>query len=201
MANKIKYGIQDVYYAKATDDGTGKLTYATPVRLAGAVNLSMSQEGGDTNFYADNILYWKGTSNNGYSGSLELARIPESFFFDILGMQVNDDGVMFEKTGTPTIEFALLFQFEGDESATRHVLYRCTATRPDVNGQTIEDSITPQTETINLTAMPRINDKYIKAKAGVDATAYDTWFDAVVEPESNSNSNSDANATDDDLNG
>ena len=195
MANKIKYGIQDVYYAKATDDGTGTLTYATPVRLPGAVNLSLSQEGGDTNFYADNILYWKGNSNNGYSGSLELARIPESFYTDILGMEVDEDGVMFEKTGTPTIEFALLFQFEGDESATRHVMYRCTATRPDVNGQTIEDSITPQTETINLTAMPRINDKYIKAKAGVDASAYATWFDAVVEPSTDASSNT--NSSDD----
>ena len=132
------------------------------------------------------MLYWKGNSNNGYSGTLELARIPESFYEDILGF-TTENGVQFEKTGTPTVEFALLFQFEGDESATRHVMYRCVATRPDLNGQTIEDSITPQTETINISAMPRIDDNYVKARCGEEASAYDTWFNAVVQPPTPSN--------------
>lgn len=136
-----------------------------------------------TEFYADNILYWQGNSNNGYTGSLELARIPDSFYTDILGFEKDSaTGVEYEKTGTKTSEFALLFQFEGDESATRHVMYRCTATRPSVSGQTVESSISPQTETINLVAMPRIQDSFIKAKAGVGSSAYANWFDSVVLP-------------------
>lgn len=181
MANKIKYGIKNCYYAKATDDGTGALTYATPVAMPGAVNLTLDQNGSQNDFYADNILYWQGNANNGYTGSIELARIPDSFYTDILGFETND-GVEYEQTGKPTTEFALLFQFEGDESATRHVMYRCTATRPSVTGSTVTESIEPQTETINIVAMPRINDQYIKAKANATSTAYSTWFDAVVLP-------------------
>lgn len=184
MANKIKYGISNCYYAKATTADDGTITYATPVALKGAVSLTLDQAGESNEFYADNVLYWQGNSNNGYTGSLELARIPESFETDILGFETNQtNGVVYEKTGTPTVEFALLFQFEGDESATRHVMYRCTASRPSVNGQTVEASISPQTETIDIVAMPRINDSYIKAKAGADSSAYNDWFSAVVLPQ------------------
>lgn len=183
MANKIKYGVCNVHYAKAVTGDDGSITYETPVALKGAVNLTLDQNGESNEFYADNILYWQGNSNNGYTGSLELARIPESFETDILGFEKDStSGVTFEKTGTPTVEFALLFQFEGDESATRHVMYRCTASRPSVNGQTVESSITPQTETIDLVAMPRIQDSYIKAKCGTDSDNYSTWFDGVVLP-------------------
>lgn len=190
MANKIKYGISNCYYAKIISADDGTITYSTPVALPGAVSLTLDQAGDSNEFYADNILYWQGNSNNGYSGSLELARIPESFESDVLGFETNaSNGVIYEKTGTPTVEFALLFQFEGDESATRHVMYRCTASRPSVSGQTAEASISPQTETINLVAMPRISDSYIKAKAGVDASAYATWFNAVVLPPTSEQNN------------
>lgn len=182
MANKVKYGLKNVYYAVATDDGTGTLTYATPVAWKGAVNLSLDQNGDVNNFYADNIIYFTSSANNGYEGDFESALIPDSFRTDVLGEVLDDKGFYVEKTGTPTKEFALLFQFEGDESATRHCLYRCTATRPSVSGQTTEDSIEPQTETITITAMPRINDEVIKSRCPSTANAYATWFGAVVEP-------------------
>lgn len=44
MANKIKYGISRCYYAKITETD-GVVTYATPVALAGAVNLTLDQSG------------------------------------------------------------------------------------------------------------------------------------------------------------
>ena len=182
MANKIKYGVKNVYYAVATDDGTGLLTYATPKALRGAVNLTLDAEGESNPFYADNIIYYQSSSNNGYTGSLELALIPDDFRKDVLGEMVDDASVMYEKVGTPTVEFALLFQFEGDEHATRHAMYRCTASRTSVTGATKEASIEPQTETIDLTAMPRINDELVKARCNADSTAYTDWFTKVYEP-------------------
>ena len=180
---KIKYGLRNVYYAKATDNGTGTLTYETPVRIAGAVNLSLEAQGDTNPFYADDIVYFTSTANNGYQGTLEVAMIPDSFRRDILGeTEGTQDTVMYEYANAPTVEFALLFEFQTDENATKHCMYRCTASRAAVAGQTKEAGITPQTETLNITAMPRINDYLVKAKCPSTSSAYDTWFSSVHEP-------------------
>lgn len=182
MANKIKYGLRNVYYAKATEGAGGVLSYGTPVAIPGAVNLSLSAEGDDNPFYADDVVYFRTIANNGYSGSLEIALIPESFKTDILGEVADDDGVLVENASTIPAEFALLFEFQGDESATRHGLLRCTCSRPDVNGATKEASIEPQTETLNLTVMPRINDQLVKMRCAYGNAEYNGWFAAVHAP-------------------
>lgn len=180
---KIKYGLRNVYYAKATDDGTGNLTYDTPVRIAGAVNMSLDAQGDTTPFYADDIVYFSSTANNGYSGTLEVALIPDSFRKDILGeTEGTRDSVLYEYANAPTVEFALLFEFQTDENATKHCMYRCTASRASVAGQTKEDTITPQTETLNIVAMPRIDDYLVKAKCPSTSSAYADWYTAVHEP-------------------
>lgn len=182
MANKIKYGIKNCYYAVATDTN-GVLTYGSPKKLAGAVSLSLEAQGETNPFYADDIVYFQSIANNGYSGSLELALIPEDFRSDVLGEATSQNGLLVEKANAPTVEFALLFEFQGDEKATRHAMYRCVATRPAVAGSTKEASITPQTETLNITAMPRISDEIVKASIAAATTgAYTTWYTAVVEP-------------------
>lgn len=179
MANKIKYGLRSVYYAKATPTTTGSLTYATPVAIPGAVNLSLSAEGETNPFYADDVIYFQTDANNGYSGTLEVALIPESFATDILG-ETLQNGVYVEHSNVTPAEFALLFEFQGDQSATRHALFRCIASRPDVSGATKEASIEPQTETLNLTVMPRIDDFVVKAKCPYTTTSpYTNWFEAV----------------------
>lgn len=182
MANKIKYGLRNVYYAKVTaSSADGTLTYAsTPVSIPGAVNLALDASGDATPFYADDVVYWMGEANNGYSGTLEIALIPDSFRTDILGEKIDSNGVYYEKADEPTSEFALMFEFQGDQDATRHCMFRCSATRPAVNGATKEASITPQTETLNITAMARINDQIVKARCPKTATtAYNSWFSAV----------------------
>ena len=185
MANKIKYGLQNVYYAKITAVTTGGYSYTTPVAWPGAVNLSMTQESGESNFYADNVVYWKTEANNGYSGTLETALIPDDFRTDILGEVLDAKGFYVESADAHQSEFALMFQFEGDENATRHCFYRCIASRPDVNGATKEETIEPQTETVNLSAMARLTDHVVKARAPYTAattSSYQKWFTAVQEP-------------------
>jgi hypothetical protein len=81
-----------------------------------------------------------------------------------------------------------MFQFEGDEKATRHVMYNCVASRPSANGNTKEASIEPQTETINLTATSVYNASLgkdiVKARTSdsTDTTTYTGWFTAVYTP-------------------
>jgi phi13 family phage major tail protein len=184
MSNKIKYGLKNVHVAVATEGEGGVLTYAAPVAVPGAVNLTLDAEGDTTPFYADNVQYWLGVANNGYSGSLELAMIPDFMRTDILGDQNDTNQVQVEKANAKPKQFALLFQFEGDANAVRHCFYRCMASRAAVNGATKEASIEPQTETLDITAMPRITDELVKSRCDETTapTQYAAWFEQVYEP-------------------
>ena len=184
MSNKVKYGLSSVYYAKATIDPSNVATYDAPVAWPGAVNLSLSAEGDTTKFRADNIDYWVGQANNGYSGDFESALIPDSFRKDILGYIEGTGGILIEDAQAKTIPFALMFQFEGDEKNTRHVFYNVTCTRPTVSGQTTAETIEPQTETVTFTAVAihnsAIDKDIIKASAPETTSgAYTTWFTSV----------------------
>ena len=184
MANKVKYGLSNVYYAKATIDSSNVATYDAPVAWPGAVNLSLSAEGDTTKFRADNIDYWVGQANNGYSGDFESALIPDSFKKDILGYIEGTGSILVEDAQAKTTPFALMFQFEGDEKNTRHVFYNVTCTRPTVSGQTTDETIEPQTETVTFTAVAIHNsalDKDIVKASAPETTsgAYTTWFTSV----------------------
>lgn len=186
--NKIKYGLKNVYYAKATIAADGSATYTTPVAIPGAVSLSLDAQGENTNFYADNIVYYVGASNSGYEGDLEIARVPDSFKTDILGYVADTKNVLVEDANAEPVHFALLFQFEGDQKATKHVLYNCTATRAGLNGSTKEDTVEPETESLTINATTIYNatleTDIVKAEAGVDAdaTTYSGWTAAVYQP-------------------
>ena len=182
--NKVKFGLKNAHYAKVTFDEDGSVTYAKPVRLPGAVSLSMDPEGENENFYADDIVYYVINNNSGYEGDLELALIPEEFLKDILHEEEDDNGVLAENSNNSFERFALLFEFTGDQNAIRHVLYCCSATRPSMEGETAEDEREVQTETLTITATALANG-YVKAKTSVNTTkeVYDKWYETVYEPQ------------------
>ena len=189
MSNKVKFGLKNVYYAVVTETD-GVVTFGTPVAIKGAVNLSLSASGDTNDFYADDVKYWTGTSNNGYEGDLEIALIPDSFKTDVLGFTQTAEGGILETGDEKAKKFALLYEINGDAERRRFVDYYCTATRPSAEAATTEDSITPQTDTLSLTTAPmqykassgdtaRMISRYYEGETG---SSYAGWFSAVVVP-------------------
>ena len=192
MSNKVKYNLKNVHAAKLTTEvveGVTNYTYATPKAIPGAVSLSLDAEGESSPFYADGIVYFRTYANNGYSGDLEIALIPEWFRTEILKEALDKNGVLVERAdNSENVKFALLFEFDGDVNAIRHVLYNCTASRPSIESKTKEESIEPGTETLSLTADPR-EDGLVKSRTGdtTDETTYANWYKTVYVPQEDLN--------------
>lgn len=181
--NKVKFNICNVHYALITVDEDGEVTFGTPVAMPGAVSLSLEPNGEPSNFYADGYAYYTISNNMGYEGDLELAMVPESFRTDVLKESLDDNSVLVESANVETANFSLLFEFDGDVKKIRHVLYNCSAARPNIESATNEEEIEVQTETLAITAAPLANG-YVKARTGDSTTdtVYTGWYTSVYMP-------------------
>lgn len=184
MANKVKFGLKNVHYAPIITDDSGNVTFDTPKRLPGAVNLTLDVQGEEVEFEADDAIYYASYANTGYKGTLEIANITDDFRRDILGdVEDGTDHVLMEYSSAEAKPFALLYEVNGDQKATRRVLYYCTVSRPGENASTTGKTKTPQTDTMNLTSVP-LADGLTRART-LDNTpdaVYDDWYKAVWRP-------------------
>lgn len=180
MANKVKFGFKNAYYATITEGAGGAITYGTPVQLKGAVSMSLSPSGDTTEFYADDSLYFSDVNNNGYEGTLELALVPDDFKIACLGATKDANNVLVENSTTVNAPFALLCEFTGDEKARKFVFYHCVASRPDLNATTKGESVDVQSETLNLTIRPTA-DGVVKAETSETTSTgiLEAWYNAV----------------------
>lgn len=195
--NKVKFGLKNVHYALVTetvvttgaDAGKTVSSYGTLKALAGAVSLSMSSSATKSVFRADNEDYYVSYGQGGYEGDLEVAKVNEDFLKDILGYVEDDDNILVESGAAfkTTNYFALVFEFDGDQQATKHCLYKCSASRPNIASQTTGEggSTDPQTETVTITAVPRVDeDKYIhlQTQDTTSTAVVEAWYSAVPVP-------------------
>lgn len=179
--NKVKFGLSNVHIAKLTETD-GVITYGTPFAMPGAVSLSTDPAGETTPFYADNIKYYISTSNQGYTGDLEIAMTPDEFLTQILGQIADTNGALFESADDVNARFALMGEIDGDKKKRRFVYFDCTATRPSATMQTKEESTDPQTDTISITMSARNTDKAIKAviePTTANQAVYNNFFNQV----------------------
>lgn len=182
--NKVKYGLSNVHYAMVkSEDETGKLTYDKPQPWPGAVSVAFEAQGETTKFRADNVDYFVSTQNNGYSGDLESAMIPDALLKEALGEKADTNGATYEYSDAKQKAFALMFEFEGDVNKIRHCMFNCKCDRPNIEGETTDKGNEPKTEKTTITVSPRINDKLVKGRCGdAEATAYNNWYKDVPEP-------------------
>ena len=186
MANKVKFGLKNCHYALVTEtfsDSTGEwtTTYGVPQAVPGSVHVSLSKEEARNLFYADNSAYYETKKNNGYTGSYELAKVPASVLMAIFGQIRDKNGLLVESESDKTKYVALMFEIDGDEKATKFCLFKVSLQKPDIEAGTTTESTEVNTDSCDLTVMPRLDDGRILCRADeeTDEAAYNSFYDAV----------------------
>lgn len=186
MSNKVTFGLQKVHIAFLNDDGPPPV-YAVPVHVPGAVSLSTEPQGEDSTFYADDGPYFVFTSNNGYTGELAMALVPDAILAVMLGWTVDANGMLVEDASAIAKEFALMFEIQGDSKNRRAIFYRCKASRPSKEHNTKGESVEPAQDTLSITMLPieTANGKPVKGVmelGDTNAAAYNAFFNGVILP-------------------
>lgn len=179
--NKVQFNLKNVHYAILTEtesDGDITCSYGDTKAVRGAVSIDLSQEGEMSPFYADGIKYYITRSNQGYSGSLEMAMITDEMLVDIFGMEhKSTDDVIIENVDDKPKDFALMFQIDGDSRETFYCLYKCSASRPSIASRTNEESKEPQTMTLDISISPMLDTGRIMAKSNSDEYDIEAWVE------------------------
>lgn len=190
MANKIFYGISNVYYSVVTETLTGGVwteSHATPKPLKGAVGITLPASNESIQFAADNDAnYFMQQVFAGYTGgTLELRELDDQFRKDVFGNTADTNSILKENINDKPKYIALLFQFEGDDTNTRYCLYRVSVGTPDTTSSTKTTTIPEVTLSLPLTAGGRLSDGLVKTKADstANATQYSSWFSSVYIPQ------------------
>lgn len=181
--NKVQFNLKNVHYAVMTTDGE-EPAWSTPVHVPGAVNISLEASGEITPFYADGVVYYKSSSNNGYEGDLEMARFIDQMLQDVWGYVLNEtDKTIIENVNTEPKSFALLFQIDGDVGNDLYCMYNCTGTRPGIVGATSTESKEPQTQTSTISATALENGNvFARTTSETPTSVVENWFKKVYTP-------------------
>lgn len=180
--NKVHYDLTNVHVASLSIDlESGTVEFGSPKRLLGAISMDLSAQGDTVKLRADGVVYYSADTNNGYSGDLNIAMVPDWFRQEYLGDTLSlKDKVLVENAQATSKPFALLYEFLGDASHRRHCLYNTTASRPNIKGENKENQKEADTEALSLTALP-LPDGKVKASTTAETpqAVYDGWTKAV----------------------
>lgn len=187
MSNKVTYGLEKVHIAFRSADVGGEPAWETPEEVPGAVRYTPTAQGQESIFYADNSPYFVVTANNGYAAELEMANVPDAMKAEMLGWEIDTNGMLVELSDGVPKEFALLGQVLGDVRNRRFAKYSCLASRPEKEHNTKGETIEPKTDVLKLTVMPiEIDGRRIvqgdMELSDTNATAYNAFFGAVYKP-------------------
>lgn len=183
--NKVKFGLSNFHVAPITSTTeAGVPTYGTPIKVPGSVSISLSKEVAKSIFYADNGAYYSLRNNRGYTGSYELAKVLAVILETIFGQKRSDEGILVENQNDSFLECAIMFEIDGDVKPTRYCLPRVALEKPDINATTVGENKEVQTESLDVTIMPRLDtgDISYRADADTQTETYNSFYQSVPTP-------------------
>lgn len=185
--NKVTFGLEQVHIAFFDETATEQPAWKTPIPIPGAVRWTPTTVGEESSFFADNTKYFVITANNGYTGELEMANLPDEVQAEMHGWEIDDNGALIEIADAQPKKFALLGQVQGDKRNRRFVHYDVQASRPNKERSTKGENVEVATDVLPVTVSPiEIEGKrMVKGDLELSDTnqaAYDSFFTKVYTP-------------------
>lgn len=189
MADSVTFGLKNVHYAFHKAGLDGATEFEKPVHINGAVSLTMTREGEETSFYAEDRKFFSASQNDGYTGTLTVAEIPDEFLVGALGWYKGSDGAVYEDADGVQKSFVLMFQTSGNINNECTSFYSCKVSRPEAEANTKTKSTEVDTKSLAITMVPmeftvgskKMNlVKSTKKFAAGEST--DSYFSAVAVP-------------------
>lgn len=180
--NKVVFGLSNVYFGKYNVATDGTVTLGDPVKVPGAVNMSLEPQSEENVFWADNVKYYTSFSDNGFEGELEMARFPDTFKTTFLNyVALADDGIGQVK-GMETDPVYIMFEIDGDKQKRRGILYNASLGAIIREYATTEDTKEPQTATLAFTVNGDAKTGLTRASYDEEAAGYATLFENPPAP-------------------
>ena len=173
--NKVRFGLSNVYIGTYTDNN-GSVTLGTAKAQKGAVNLTLDPELEENVFYADNVKYYVSAMDNGFSGSMEVAKFDDDIKTGFLGYVALTGGGIAHVKNAVKPKVYIMGQAEGDAKSRRFIIYNVTLGQIQFEAATTEDTVEPATETIDINVTGDNKTGITIAEYLEGEGAYDTLF-------------------------
>ena len=187
-------GLDNLFYAKITEDSSGHETYAKPVILAKAIKADLTIDLAEAILYCDDAASYIVKEFKSGKLALGVDDIGVKAAQDLTGAAADDNGVLIYAGENEDNFVAVGFRALKPDNRYRYFwLFRVKFGVPATNLQTKGDNITFQTPVIEGTVMRRNKPdsrgkqpwkcEATEGDAGVDGDVITDWFSDVYEPE------------------
>lgn len=185
MADTVRIGLSGLTAWPLKADAMGVLSYGAPFAIAPAVSASITPETSDDSFYADDIALISNQTISAITVELETADIKDEVISKLLGMEIDQKGVVIDNINSVAPQIALGFRSLKSNGAYKYVvLYKGAFGIGDDEYATKEDSLTFQTTSISGSFLPTVYNGNWRASINSDAEGADEeviagWFEEV----------------------
>lgn len=182
------FGVKNAHFALVTDED--KLTYETPVHVAGTVAISMEPTVESGTSYADNEVWLEEKNDTGGSGTMsfydtESTEELRKLIADLVGYTIAADGRTILSANKQPKPFAFMCEQPGHVLGRRRCLLMCQMSKPKQSLNTLQGSpdITQLDYDFTWKPVTPPGGKDSDRTSGYDSFTgladYETFFDAV----------------------
>jgi phi13 family phage major tail protein len=180
--------LKDVHYSVITYGTDGEATYGPVKKFAPAIEAQVQKAVDQQVQYADDAAVEISQAEGEITVSFTALDISNEVLAEVLGRQVDDNGVMLEGSNDLAPYVAFMFRSRKGNGHYRYVaLYKGRFVTPEENYATKTGSADTQNASISGMFVKRDKDDYMKARVDSDDAGYkaevgDSWFTAPYEP-------------------